>query len=301
MTPNNTPEPSFTTGRRHLLKALGTGTIGAIIGTGTATAQSGFPPEKHTEWGESGDLNENGIDNTQAFVTTTPSGKPQFVGVQICADELSGLPEGDDDIHTHEVELFLDLPSGTPFTVVEVDWNADGHPPEGIYDVPHLDFHFYTLDESTVETIQTEPATYAMPDDQMPTDYIRPPLVDTNDDGEPDAPLVEAHMGEHLVDPTAPEFQEDGEFTHAFIWGAWDPDDDGCGELTFFEPMITREFLLEQHKEVTTEIKMPDALPTAGWYPTEYVIRYLGNNDTYVVTLESFEHFPASIGCNGGG
>ena len=296
----HTTGPSLTS-RRNVLKALGTGAAGIIVGASTATAQSGFPPDRHTKWGESGDLNESGTDDTKAFVTTAPSGKPQFVGVQICADALSGLPPGDGDIHTHEVELFLDLPSGTPFTFVEVNWNGDGHAPPSVYDVPHLDFHFYTLAESTIQSIQTGPATYTMPEDQTPTDYIRPPLVDTDDDGEPDAPLVEGHMGEHLVDPTAPEFQEDGEFTHTFIWGAWDPDDDGCGELTFFEPMITREFLLEQNEEVAADIKMPDALPSAEWYPTEYVIRYLGNNNTYVVTLESFEQFSASTGCNGGG
>jgi len=60
--------------------------------------------------------------------------------------------------------------------------------------------------------------------------------------------------------------------------------------------MITREFLLERHEEVA-RWETPDAFPAAGPYPTEYVIRYLDDQNAYAVTLESFERFPASGGC----
>lgn len=294
--------------RRHVLKTIGAGAVGGAIGTSTVAARrgGGFPPERHTKWGEAGSLNEDGEANTQTFVTTAPSGKPVFAGVYFSESELHNLAEGDDNIFTHEKELLLDFPGGTPFTFAMVDWNADGHEPPGVYDVPHFDFHFYWMKESRLEDIEGEsedhhpfPATYDLPADQMPTGYIRPPVIDTDGDTDPDAPAIVPHMGEHLVDPTSPEFQPDGEFTHTFIWGAWDPDEpqDGCGELIFQEPMITREFLLEGHEEVARAVGMPDAFPAAGLYPTEYAIRYLGDQNAYAVTLESFEPFPVSSGC----
>jgi len=85
-------------------------------------------------------------------------------------------------------------------------FNPQGHPPPGIYDVPHFDFHFYMMEESDVEEIETGPATYSIPDAQIPEGYVRLPVLDTDGDGEPDTPLVEEEMGEHLVDPTSPEF-----------------------------------------------------------------------------------------------
>ena len=288
----------YTTARRRFLTWIGAGAAGAVVGMGTAIGKGrGFPPEEHTEWSdETGDLNDDATDDTRAFVTTNPSGKPTFVGVEIDAAALQNLPDGDGDLHTPERHLHLDVPeSNTPFTFAGMEWNADGHPPEGIYDTPHFDVHFYMLEHSVVEAIEEGPAMYDIPENQLPAGYERLPVIDTDDDGEPDAPVVDPQMGEHLVDPSGSEF--DGEFTHTHIWGAWDPDGDGRGELIFYEPMFTRELLLERRDEVGAEIGLPDAFPAEGWYPTEYVIRYLGNRDAYVVTLESFEQFPASDGC----
>jgi hypothetical protein len=207
--------------RRHVLKTIGAGAVGGAIGTTTVAARGGggFPPERHTEWGEAGRLNEDGEANTKTFVTTPPSGKPVFAGVYFSESELYNLAERDGDIFTHEKERLLDFPSGTPFAFAMVDWNADGHEPPGVYDVPHFDFHFYWMDESRLEDIEGGPATYDMPAHQMPSGYVRPPVIDTDGDSAPDAPVIVLHMGEHLVDPTAPEFQPDGEFTHTFIWG----------------------------------------------------------------------------------
>jgi hypothetical protein len=93
-------------------------------------------------------------------------------------------------------------------------------------------------------------------------------------------------MGNHLVDLTAPEFKGQP-FTHTWIYGAYG------GRLTFFEPMIAVSFL-EQQENVCQAIKMPEVMPGAGWYPTEYCLAYLDQENAYTLSLESFRWFEAS-------
>lgn len=268
------------TSRRQVLKTLGLGVGSAVIGTGTAAARKGFPPEKHTTWGTEGSF-DGGTVTVRPFETTNPAGKPVFAGVYLTGD-IGELPSGAGD---SPEELHLEFSEQTVFQFAGIDWNPQGHEPAGVYDVPHFDFHFNLLSKATVEDISGGPVSYDLPADQMPPHYFR---------------TFEAvpEMGEHLIDATAPEITGGSSaFTKTLIWGASDSDDDGCGELLFVEPMVTRAYLSGLGGEVRTPITMPDAFPDAGWYPTEYVIRSLGNGKGYVVTVESFEPFPASVGC----
>ena len=95
-----------------------------------------------------------------------------------------------------DTTVTLDLPSqasATPFTELELDWNAMGHPPPGVYDKPHFDFHFYTISDALRQTIQGSPAT---PD---PGALFRPSGFS------PPAATVPM-MGGHSYDKTGPEF-----------------------------------------------------------------------------------------------
>jgi len=69
-------------------------------------------------------------------------------------------------------------------------------------------------------------------------------------------------MGNHLVDLASPEFNGK-RFTRTFLYGAYD------GRLTFFEPMITRDSLLETPNQCS-EIKLPQQYATSGYYPRKY-------------------------------
>lgn len=292
MAPNHPPTglPS----RRRVLKTLGVGLVGATtIATGPskATHVDWFPPlDSRTRWGDAVVMGKQRTGIIQPFVRVTRNGNPQYIGVYVTGWTLDQLP-----MEGHHIAHFLSLPDGSKFKHVGLDWNPHGHEPPGIYTEPHFDFHFHMLEKSTVQSIPGGPATYSLPDDQMPAGYIRPPAIDADGDGEPDTPAMVPQMGDHLVNPAGPEFQGET-FTHTHIYGAWDPDGDGMGRLTFMEPMITRAFFQEQHEEVRTEISMPDAFPEAGRYPTEYVVRHRPNQNGYVVTMESFEQFPASTG-----
>lgn len=218
-----------------------------------------------------------GEGSARTYVTHDCNGRPVAIGIYFTAGAWDGLPSAEEAPHVH---FPLDIPEGTPFVWAGVDWANEGHPPPGVYDVPHLDVHFYMMDEATVHEIPPdEDYQVALGDDQHPPDYIRSHEV---------VPM----MGEHLIDPTAPEFHGDP-FTHTLIWGAYD------GDLTFYEPMITVEFLDGLTGEERAEIKTPDAFPEASEYPTRYAVMYHPDHDAYTASLECFKAFPASTGVTG--
>jgi hypothetical protein len=280
--------PGSALDRRTFVKIAGVGAVGISSGLAGCVGGGGggrsFPPEDRTEWGQERSLGDG---TTKPFVTTDSSGATEMVGVYMTKDVLN-----EDGLPTEVTEVHFDVPSGSPFGYAGVDWNPEGHEPPGIYTVPHFDFHFYMIGHDRVDAIEAGPATYPIPDDQVPVGYVRPPAIDTNGDGELDTPGVVPQMGEHLVDPTSPEFQGEP-FTYTFIWGAYNVEGD-VGQLTFMEPMVTRAFLLDLNGEIAPDIEMPAAFRDAGTYPTRYVIRNLAEQDAYVVALDNFEQFPAS-------
>lgn len=271
--------------RRGVLTGIGAVGLGAIAGSAAARplATRGFPPAKHTVWGETASLGDGTV---RPFVSQNPAGKTMFVGMEISA--AAATIDADE---FDEPELVaLDFPGETPFEWLGLNWMPGGHGPPEVYGTPHFDIHYYLEAQDAIAEIPAinyppgsgEPYGVALADDQMPPGYFRTHAVVEN-------------MGEHLFDATAPEWAAPNvpsgvPFTHSFVWGHWD------GNLNFFEPMIATAFFEGLDDEVTTEISMPVRLPTAGQYPTAYKIAYHGNRDVYTVTLESFERFAGSTG-----
>ena len=288
-------------GRRTVLKVAGAGLLVPAFagvasarpgkdegrGQGNGRGEGAFPPAGLTEWGEAVEVGDGEM---KSFATVMPQGDPVYLGGWMDADVFEALPGAGGPVPYH---LHLPDETGTNFEYVGFDWNPAGHPPGGVYDVPHFDVHFYLMEEDDVEEIPGGVATYDLPDDQFPANNVFASSV-----GAP-REIVPA-MGEHLVDTSAPEFNGE-DFTHTLIWGAYDPDlldddgGDGVGELVFVEPMVTKEFL-ETEPDVTTDINVPAAFPEAGQYPTSYTVQYLRGPDAYVVYLGDFESFGASDG-----
>lgn len=275
-----------------------------------------YPPAEGTLWGEPADLGDGQI---QTFVTLDADGNPSLVGAYFTEGALSGLPETMSDgawdvldadgnvvipCCGHEVVLeFPETETPTVFEHFVINWNPVGHMPAGVYDAAHFDLHFYVIsnDErmaiaaATAETMCSVPnppdvggehpaavscetfeeAMMPLPDEQMPPGYIS-------------AGAVEPGMGNHLINTQAPELAGEP-FTHTWIYGTYG------GRLTFYEPMITTAFLEEKPEEACAEIAMPEAMPEAGYYPTQYCIRYMAGEDggegAYAVSLESFVEF----------
>lgn len=234
--------------------------------------------------------------------------RPLALGVTFPAAALRNLPvpvsdgkhcfdkdgDGEFDLHTECAvghEHVLDLPRGfrhkvdTPFEFALTNWNPQGHMPVGVYNVPHFDFHFYiqSLEERNAIRVGPCPVLTNCDDYEraklpVPERYRAPDFADFD--------AVEPAMGNHLIDPTGPEFNG-RPFTHTWIYGQYD------ARITFYETMITKAWF-DDRRDVCVPFKQPSAWQQAGWYPTSYCIAYRENRDDYTVSLTGFRYRQAS-------
>jgi hypothetical protein len=204
------------------------------------------------------------------------------IGVALSEAALRGLPAGSghsDGSHAHYNEYLLQMhpQNPTPYRFVELNWNPDGHEPEGIYGLPHFDYHFYTItieernaidpkDPRWAEQANNLPAPAFIPERYVPA---APPIP-----GITPADIAVPRMGVHWMDVASPELQPGNVFAETFIYGTWD------GRLIFAEPMITRAFL-ETKPDYRRE------LPTAaqGYNPGAYRIYWDVKSREYRVAL----------------
>ncbi|MER5636767.1 hypothetical protein ABT095_07425 [Kitasatospora sp. NPDC002227] len=233
--------------------------------------------------------------------------RPLAVGLSLTGGALDGLPTEPNDGHHcfdrdgdgtidlatecsdgHENVLALPpalhrLP-GMPLRWALVNWNPMGHGPVGVYDRAHFDVHFYLQPKAERDAIRPGPcmilvdcADFATATEPLAPDYLPQDYTDRH--------LVEPAMGNHLVDPTGPEWHGIP-FTRTFIYGAYG------ARITFLEPMIAVA-ALDQAAAGTapgdcSPVKQPAAWQQPGWYPRQYCVRYRPATEEYTVSLEDF-------------
>jgi hypothetical protein len=164
-----------------------------------------------------------------------------------------------------------------PFKWITVNWNPAGH--RAPYAKPHFDFHFFAWERERIDAIAPgrcgelvdcadfERASRPLPPEYLPAGHI-------------DVGAVVPRMGNHLLDSRSPEMADSlTPFTRTFIYGAFE------GELIFWEPMITLDFLRRTSEECFG-ISQPRAFKRAGYYPTRYCVRHDRRNDSRTVSLE---------------
>ncbi|SDS69955.1 hypothetical protein [Microlunatus soli] len=250
----------------------------------------------------------------QVAYTQRVGSRPIAVGWRVDGDSLQGLPtdppnaglwcydkngDGTTDRMTEctgGYETKLDLSDRftdavhSQFSYVLNNWNPMGHMPPHVYDLPHFDVHFYLNDNAERLAIRPGPCPalvncedYKLGKDLPDDRYVAPDYADLD--------AVEPAMGNHLIDPTGPEFNGE-RFTHTFIYGSWDD------EITFYEPMITHEWLAGvadgTQQSACYPMKLPDAWQQSGWFPTRYCIRDLDNRDELSVSMEGFVYRQAA-------
>lgn len=244
-----------------------------------------------------------GKGTVSSYAEFAKDGAPKAIGIVFPGSALDGLPHALSDGHhcydrnkdgkidpqsecAGSHEWVIPLPSDAarrsdvPFKWVGLNWNPHGHIPPKVYDIPHFDVHFYMEPIEKVFAVtsgdcgpefvrcdQFKIATRPLPSNYMPPDYQNVDAV---------APA----MGNHLVDPTSPEFKGKT-FTRTFIFGTYE------GRLTFYEEMVTRDFLLKKGSECFP-IKAPPAVAVKGYYPTQSCIRYQSPANEFTISLEGF-------------
>ena len=207
------------------------------------------------------------------FITLDEKGEARKLGIRFSEAALSGLPttappSGEWE---HELELPAEA-AGTGYDHVKLGWNPHGHPPEGVYDVPHFDFHFFAIDSEAVNAITAvgedlERAHKAPPEGYMPSGYVLPPGTEV------------PKMGAHAIDPAGDEFQKKP-FTKTFIYGFYD------GKVIFMEPMMTLDYLASR-PNVMMAIKQPEAYQKEFAYPGGYGVHFDESDRRYEVTLDN--------------
>ncbi len=208
-----------------------------------------------------------GGDSVRSFITINENAQPESIGLQFGENALNGLPT--DTMPEMPENMYpVTLPDQAKITGlnhIEVDWNPFGHPPAGVYTVPHFDFHFYYITPEEQASVVPGPDVVPVPSQFVPKDYFSP------------VPIAVPDMGVHWFDSTATEFHGQP-FTSTFIYGFYH------GEMTFLEPMITKAFL-QTHPDFSSAIKQPQAFQKSNYYPTNYQIKYDGTKHVYLLTL----------------
>lgn len=246
---------------------------------GPALNRAGYDqPGMHRQYGQPQKVG-NGMARTYVVLNAKEGQAPVEVGIALDAKALEGLPTTG---MMYPFILPLPQKGPAPYRFAELDWNPHGHEPPGVYTVPHFDFHFYTISLEERNSIVPSDPSYAAKARNVPTGDAVPPFYIAA--GDP-AAIAVPMMGVHWSDVRSPELQgllghpELYEpFTKTFIYGSWN------GRFTFFEPMVTREYLLT-HPNTVSEIPVPARYPQAGYFPTAYRVAYDAQAKEYRIAL----------------
>ena len=214
-----------------------------------------------------------GQGQAHTVVRTDDAGKVAAISIVLSEQALAGLPAA-----KMAPAYLLRMPAKGPRTVVDhvvINWEAAGHPPPKIYDVPHFDFHFYMVKRAeTMKVRFNSDAESADPGQQppaelLPAGYILPPGT------------AVPKMGVHAINTKAPEFQQQP-FTATLIYGYYNK------RQTFIEPMVALSFL-QSKPAFSAPMERPASYSKAGSYPSSYSVSYHPDSKSYEIALNGFQ------------
>jgi hypothetical protein len=221
-----------------------------------------------------------GAGTARILVEADAARRPVAFGIEFTADALKS-PPGQPDARDHSLDwhYYLWFPKKAPatgFDHVLIDWHPHGHPPKGIYTVPHFDFHFYLISlkkQRAIHYVHEESPNMAgvvlPPKDLIPPGYFIPPGTQVD------------RMGVHAVAKAAPEFHGDP-FTYTLIFGYDNK------TLAFLEPMVATAFLATR-PEVSAGVAAPESVSFTAYYPGRYSVSYDAKRQVYRVIFDRLQ------------
>lgn len=209
----------------------------------------------------------------RSFIIISHTDVPQEIGIEMTAQSFQGLPTEPGE-YSFIVPLHQKANGVTPFDHMEIGWNPFGHPPVGVYTVPHFDFHFYKISLTEQLAIPPyTPQTAALFDNFPPPGYIPAGYIPV--------PGGVPQMGKHWADVTSPEFNGQP-FSKTFVYGTYD------GRVTFYEPMVTKAYI-ESGATSNTPIRQPQYFsPGNTYYPTQYNVYTDGSTGKHYISMSKF-------------
>jgi hypothetical protein len=231
-----------------------------------------------------------GNGKVKTYVVRGNDGKPTELGFTFGAASLQGLPEPPhEEAGPPLPSQPLYFPDETKAVAVDhatFDFVPGGHPPPGVFDLPHFDVHFFYLTQEEVEEINPKNADFAARGMKLPDERYVPEDFGAIPNTPPEEAVVPG-MGQHLADMTVPIVPGEYKFTEVILNGTWD------GKYAFVEPMVTLNYL-HSKPTVTNDLKLPQEYQKTGLYPTKYSITYDAASNTYMISLNGLAGRTAS-------
>jgi hypothetical protein len=232
-----------------------------------------------------------GNGKVKTYAVTGDDGKPTELGFAFDAASLQGLPEPPHDAEAgpplpSQPLYFPDEAKGVAVDHATFDFVPGGHPPPGVFDLPHFDVHFFYLTQEDVEEINPKSAAFAARGMKLPDEKFVPEGFGAIPNTPPQEAVVPG-MGQHLVDMAVPLVPGEYKFTEIIINGSWD------GKYAFVEPMVTLDYL-HSKPNMMNDLKLPQEYQKTGLYPTKYSITYDAASDTYMISLSGLVERTAS-------
>jgi hypothetical protein len=221
-----------------------------------------------------------GKGHIRTYVVQDKSGQPLDVGVEFTETAINtvDMPMKHMGMHcsTYNLRFHPNATKMLPYDHVSLDWAQMGHGPEGVYDVPHFDIHFYMIPTETQMNIVADmpypagpDAFAALPPSTIPQSYFPGPFVEM--------------MGTHWIkkDEFLPLIMREQNFKHTFIYGSHE------NKLIFFEPMVTLE-TIRSKQNIVTAIDQPQDYPIANkYYAANYAITHDAKTKVHRVSLQN--------------
>ena len=206
-----------------------------------------------------------GEGTARSFIVLNSQGDPQQIGFTFTASTLTNLP-----MHSAMFEIPVPKGNNTMVDHISFDFNAHGHEPPGVYDVPHFDIHFYNISKAERAVIKqnTKEMELLPPAEYIPLDYAPIPGGDPN-------------MGKHWTDTTGTEFHGKP-FDKTFIYGSYN------GRFIFHEAMVALSYL-QTKPNITMAVKQQSKVQVGGYYPSSFSITFDEQKQLYTVSMDNLQ------------
>jgi hypothetical protein len=216
-----------------------------------------------------GDSKPFGGDSIRSWYKTDAAGNLASIGVSFKQSAFAILETQSDTMFTMILPHGINTSTAWGIDHIEVDWSSNGDAAPSVFNIPHIDAHFFAVDTMTQNGVAggADPLTINMGANYLPPDYV---LQSTSVPG----------MGVHAMDTTGKEFHGQP-FDHSLIYGYYHAD------MYFIEPIISKAYL-DVPTNFNGVIKQPSAFKFHGVYPTTYNIRYDGSAYEFQISIDNF-------------
>ncbi|NJK59854.1 MAG: DUF5602 domain-containing protein [Oscillatoriales cyanobacterium SM2_1_8] len=246
-----------------------------------------------------GDERKIGNGYVRVWVTHNAEGHPTRIGVTLTEGGLYNLPDDGDtgrengqeaaalklmdmighDTFEYEL-LFPPEAAETAYTHMGFNWNPFGHAPQNVFTEGHYDVHFYMESPEYRHNIAKVSAATVLQGHKKPPSGYMPANYQMA------YGTLEPRMGIHWADFQSPQLKP-GKFENIFLFGSHN------GRVLFWEPMITRDYLLKK-VEYRETLSQPKYYPSSKYYPLTYTLHYDQERHEFDIVLDDLVYRPGT-------